>query len=199
MLHVSKDRYGLMRLSFGGITLHTLFFYFYFVFYFWWLLRKTEIILVRCYKAIRKCLLALLWLTLSCYIKSVLLTPLHEFADLGLCCAALLIIREDKCARSDQGMAAVNVILPGGKGVRPQWRRKRNTGKGWQKTVGERYNEKYRGKNFTTNNSAPIWLFPSTIPFIYTVCIKFIISRLAGKWRSNFILACNLIKMTCKR
>lgn len=82
------------------------------------LLRSTEIILVRCCEAIHKSLLAFLWLAVSCYVKEVLLNPLHEFAELGIYCAVLLIIWEDKCTSSDQGMAAVNVILPGEKGAR---------------------------------------------------------------------------------
>lgn len=73
-----------------------------------------------CYKVLRKYLLALPWLTFSWYIKIVFFTPLSEFAELGPCCPALLITQKEKSACGDQGMAAVNVILPGGKWVRPQ-------------------------------------------------------------------------------
>lgn len=81
-------------------------------------LRNKEIIWAWCDKVLHKYLLALPWLTLSCYIKVVLLSPSADFAELRPCCPALLIIQEEKCDCGDQGMAAVNVILPGGKEVR---------------------------------------------------------------------------------
>lgn len=48
------------------------------------------------------------------------------------------------------------------------------------------------------NNPTLIWL-PLVLLFIYSAHTEFIITSVAGKWRSNFILALNVIKMTSKR
>lgn len=48
-----------------------------------------------------------------------------------------------------------------------------------------------------TNNPTLIRLSLG-LSFICSVCVKLIITGMAGKWRSDFILACNVIKMTHK-